>query len=121
MIPCASKDFKCLTRRCLKALGCQIRYEIKSRGRLAVNFSLLSYETTKLGPQRITVKSSEMSWPPLLTESSNQKYMEKMKVKVEERLAKMAGRPGRLAFDQCYNKNRGKSIKIIFHFLLFLF
>ena len=65
MIPCAPKDFKCLSMRCLKALGCQIRYEIKSRGRLVVNFSLLSFETTKLGPQRITVESSAMSWPPL--------------------------------------------------------
>ena len=65
MIPCAPKDFKCLSRHCLKALGCQIRYEIKSRGRLVVNFSLLSYETTKLGSQRVMVKSSEMSWSPL--------------------------------------------------------
>ena len=35
-----------------------------------MNFSFLHYETRKLGPQRIMVKSSEVSWPPLLAVSS---------------------------------------------------
>ena len=37
----------------------------KGRGRLLVNFSFLHDETIKLGPQRVTVKSSDMSWGPL--------------------------------------------------------
>ena len=35
-----------------------------------MNFSFLHYETTKLGPQRITVKCSKASKPPLLAVSS---------------------------------------------------
>ena len=35
-----------------------------------VNFSFLDYETTKLEPQRIAVKSSEVSYLPLLAELS---------------------------------------------------
>ena len=34
-----------------------------------MNFSFLRHETAKLRPQRITVKSSEVSWPPLLAVS----------------------------------------------------
>ena len=35
-----------------------------------MNFRLLLNEATKLGPQRIMVKSPHASWPPLSAESS---------------------------------------------------
>ena len=38
----------------------------KGRGSLLFNFRFLRHETTKLGPLGITVKGSEVSWPPLL-------------------------------------------------------
>ena len=42
----------------------------KGRGSLLVNFSFLRHATIKLGSQRIAVKSSDVSWPPLLALSS---------------------------------------------------
>ena len=36
-----------------------------------MNFNFLRQETIKLGRQKITVKSSEVSQPPVVAESSN--------------------------------------------------
>ena len=42
----------------------------KGRGSKVVNLNSQSHETRNLGPQRITVKSSEVAQPTLLPESS---------------------------------------------------
>ena len=48
--------------------GLTFASEIISKGResFVVNLTFLPYETTKLAPKRITVKSSDANKPPLL-------------------------------------------------------
>ena len=55
----------------MRAFKFQIKLGLfKGSGRLVVNFSCLRHGITKLGPQRITVKISEVNQAPLLEESS---------------------------------------------------
>ena len=48
----------------------------KGKGSSVVNFSFLHYETAKLRPQRIMVKSSKVSPPPLTESPILQTYSE---------------------------------------------
>ena len=64
-----------------------------------------------------------VSWPLFQWNRPTRNTWKKIKVKVEEHLVEMAGKPGRLALNYilCYTKNRGRSVKILVNFFCFYF
>ena len=55
------KDFKRQLHGNLKAFRCQINFEISLKVEKAKFYSFLHYETKKLKPQRVKIKSSRVT------------------------------------------------------------